>query len=133
MSVHKKFNVQERISQIFICHRSSSYFYRPQRSCGQGNIFTPVCHSVHRGGMVVSHKTLRQNPPPRTRHTPPPRNRHTTPPDQTPPQTRHTTPPRTRHTTTTPPPGSRLRHTVYERPVRIILECILVQTLKIHD
>ena len=25
-------------------------FYRPQRSCGQGNIFTPVCHSVHRGG-----------------------------------------------------------------------------------
>ena len=25
------------------------YFYRPQRSCGQGNIFTPVCHSVHRG------------------------------------------------------------------------------------
>ena len=24
--------------------------YRPQRSCGQGNIFTPVCHSVHRGG-----------------------------------------------------------------------------------
>ena len=26
-------------------------FYRPQRSCGQGNIFTPVCHSVHRGGL----------------------------------------------------------------------------------
>ena len=25
--------------------------YRPQRSCGQGNIFTPVCHSVHKGGM----------------------------------------------------------------------------------
>ena len=24
-------------------------FYRPQRSCGQGNIFTPVCHSVHKG------------------------------------------------------------------------------------
>ena len=23
--------------------------YRPQRSCGLGNIFTPVCHSVHRG------------------------------------------------------------------------------------
>ena len=28
--------------------RDHSY-YRPQRSCGQGNIFTPVCHSVHRG------------------------------------------------------------------------------------
>ena len=25
--------------------------YRPQRSCGQGNIFAPVCHSVHRGGL----------------------------------------------------------------------------------
>ena len=25
------------------------YCYRPQRNCGQGNIFTPVCHSVHRG------------------------------------------------------------------------------------
>ena len=23
--------------------------YRPQRSCGQGNVFTRVCHSVHRG------------------------------------------------------------------------------------
>ena len=29
----------------------TDYFYWPQRSCGQGNIFTPVCHSVHRGGM----------------------------------------------------------------------------------
>ena len=27
-------------------------YYRPQRSCGQGNIFTPVCHSVHRGGVL---------------------------------------------------------------------------------
>ena len=25
--------------------------YRPKRSFGQGNIFTPVCHSVHRGGV----------------------------------------------------------------------------------
>ena len=24
-------------------------YYRPKRSFGQGNIFTPVCHSVHRG------------------------------------------------------------------------------------
>ena len=31
-------------------------------------------------------------------------------------------PPRSRQ----PPPGSRLQHTVYERPVRILLECILV-------
>ena len=27
---------------------------------------------------------------------------------------------------TRPPPGTRLQHTVYERPVRILLECILV-------
>ena len=27
--------------------------YRPQRSCGQGNIFTPVCHSFcSQGGGV---------------------------------------------------------------------------------
>ena len=26
-------------------------YYRPKRSFGQGNIFTPVCHSVHRGGV----------------------------------------------------------------------------------
>ena len=25
--------------------------YRPKRSFSQGNIFTPVCHSVHRGGV----------------------------------------------------------------------------------
>ena len=63
------------------------------------------------------------------------------PPEQTPPQTRHSpgadppweqthppvgadTPPTlpvSRH----PPPGSRLQHTVNERPVRILLECIL--------
>ena len=28
--------------------------YRPKRSFGQGNIFTPVCHSVHRGGGACS-------------------------------------------------------------------------------
>ena len=37
--------------------------YRPQRSCGQGNIFTPVCHSVHRGGMSEAD-------PPGSRHPP---------------------------------------------------------------
>ena len=90
-----------------------------------------------RGGGGIPQGT-EADPPPRTRHTTPldqahhthTRTRHT-PPDQaqhpprpgTPPRTRHT-PPRTRHTP--PPPGSRLRHTVYERPVRILLECILV-------
>ena len=37
--------------------------YRPQRSCGQGYVFTGVCDSVHRGGSA-------ENPPP-TRQTPP--------------------------------------------------------------
>ena len=75
--------------------------------------------------------------PPRSRQTPPeqtppqadtPPSRH--PPEQTPPRSRHPsradtplgqTPPPIRH-----PPGSRLQHTVNERPVRILLEFILV-------
>ena len=81
-------------------------FYRPQRSCGQGNIFTLVCHSVHRGGV-----SSRENPPcqgepplpgriPPGRETPAPRTRQTPPRDQadTPPRTRQTHPPRTRQT-----------------------------------
>ena len=63
--------------------------YRPQRSLGQGNIFTAVCDSVNRGEGSRS--------PPKEADTPP-RGRH---------------PP--------PPPD-----TVIERPVRILLECILV-------
>ena len=49
------------------------------------------------------------------------------PRDQTPPRhgdPHRTWPPRDQ----TPPPGSRLRHTVYDRPVCILLECILVLT-----
>ena len=34
--------------------RPNFLHYRPQRSCGQGNIFAPVCHSVHRGGVYPS-------------------------------------------------------------------------------
>ena len=82
--------------------------------------------------------------PPRTRQTPP------SPPDQAddpprpdrPPQTRQTPPdqtdpprpgrpPWTRQTppdqADTPHPTPRLQHMVYERPVRILLECILVR------
>ena len=88
-------------------------FYQPQRSCGQGNIFTPVCHSVHRGGGVSEATPQEQTPPL----------------GQTPPRTKYTT---TTTTTTTPlgtkytPPRSRLWHTVNERPVCILLECIFV-------
>ena len=193
------------------------YYYRPQRSCGQGNIFTPVFHSVHRGGGGLPQCMLGY--PPRTRQTPPdqadPPGSDTLPPgpgrpprirpplfcqsplftagrgsasvhagippwDQADPTwTRQTPrirpppflpkpsvhrgegvclnhagiPPGTRQTPPRsdplprpgrpppdqtpldqadpplrirqPPPGSRLQHTVYERPVRILLECIL--------
>ena len=30
------------------------YFYRPQRSCGQGYVFTRVCDSVNRGGAIAA-------------------------------------------------------------------------------
>ena len=122
------------------------YFYRPQRSCGQGNIFTPVCHSFcSRGGWGSASVHAGIPPPtpgpdtPQNRHhhppgpdtsttTHPPRPDTTTHPgadtplDQTPPPGADPYPPGSRH----PPPGSRLQHTVYERPVRILLECILV-------
>ena len=81
-------------------------YYRPQRSCGQGNIFTPVCHSVHRGGGggipqgTEADPPDQAHPPPRTRHHPPDQTHHPPGPG-TPPRTRHnTTPPQTRH-----PPG----------------------------
>ena len=92
------------------------YIYRPQRSCGQGNIFTPVCHSVHRGeGVSASVHAGIPHPP---EQTPP---RAETPLEHTPPPWSTHHPPRSRH-----PLGSRLRHAVNERPVRILLECILV-------
>ena len=91
-------------------------YYQPQRSCGQGNIFAPVCHSVHRGGVCLSacwdatpHKSrpLPEQTPPRAdpqEQTPPkeqtsPKSRH--PQEQTPSQSRH--PPKSRH----PPPRDR--------------------------
>ena len=90
-------------------------FYRPQRSCGQGNIFTPVCHSVHRGGGVsasvhpgIPHPPGADTPgeqippgadtPPRSRHHPGadmPLWEQTPPQEQTPPGA--DMPPRSRH------------------------------------
>ena len=101
--------------------KSRPHIYRPQRSCGQGNIFTPVCHSVHRGGLPQCMLGY-QHPPDQT-HTPHPPPGSRPPQDQTTPGIRHPPP----EQTPCPPQGSRLQHTVYERPVRILLECILVQ------
>ena len=111
---------------------------------GQGNVFTGVCDSVHRGGVSASvHPGIHIPPgsrPPRSRHPPgadtpqeqtpfppgadPPRGRTPSPPreqtplEQTPPAA---DPPRSRpprqqtHTPLPPPPGRWLRHTVNER------------------
>ena len=96
-----------------------------------------VIHSVHRGGgKGVCLSACWDTTLPRDQTPPPPRppgSRHHHPPgpdthplgaDTPPPGSRH--PPRSRPPQEQTPPGSRLQHTVYERPVRILLECILV-------
>ena len=45
--------------------------YRPQRSCGQGNVFTRVCHSVHIGGSASVHAGIPPPGPDPLWHTPP--------------------------------------------------------------
>ena len=80
-------------------------YYRPQRSCGQGYVFTRVCDSVHGG-------VSRQGEPPQAGRTPPGRENHpprSDPPEQTPPPgTRH---PRSRH----PPTLQAGRHPSWEQ------------------
>ena len=96
-------------SGLWIMCKRLQLFYRPQRSCGQGHVFTGGCLPQCMLGYHPPEQT-----PPGSRHTSP-RSRH--PPEQTPPQEQT-------------PSGSRLWRTVNERPVRILLECILVSMLK---
>ena len=108
--------------------------YRPQRSCGQGNIFTRVCHSFcSQGGGGLPQCMLGYHPspgpdPPGSIHPP----RDQTPPwDQTPPPHWDQTPPGAdTHLGADPPreqtPPRDQTPPVYERPVRILLEYILV-------
>ena len=104
-----------------------NHFYQPQRSCGQGNIFTPVCHSVHRGGglpqcMLGCHPSGRRHHPPLCQGDPPAKE---TPRKEAPPAKE------------TPPPegGIPRKETPREgdlpaiRSIRILLECILVYYL----
>ena len=94
-----------RLPETMICNIRTfvgTTNYRPQRSCGQGNIFAPVCHYVHRGEGVVSHKVLRQRQNPLPRQGTPPQSRPPPGPDTHPPEP-DTTPP-TRHSPP-PPPG----------------------------
>ena len=98
-------------------------YYRPQRSWAKV-IFSQACvkNSVHRGGGGCLPQCILGYTP-RTRHPPwaqtplPPQSRHPLQPAE------QTLPP---GADTPPPPGSRLQHTVNERPVRILLECILI-------
>ena len=102
-----------------------------------------VIHSVHRGGGGLPQCMLGYppNPSPLGSDTPPdqtptlPPWTRQTPPGRHPPWDQANTPPGPGRHPPRPgrhppgpgtPPGSRLQHTVYERPVRILLECILV-------
>ena len=90
------------------------HHYRPQRSCGQGNVFTGVCLSTGGEGVCLSAcwdanpPGSRQTPPdqadpPGTRQTPPPPGPGRLPPDQADtPQDQADTPRPGRH-----PPGTR--------------------------
>ena len=79
---------------------SWSSCYRPQRSCGQGNVFTGVCLSTGGEGVCLS-ACWDAIPPRPSRH--PPGTRQTPPgPGRPPPRTRQTPPGPGRH-----PPGTR--------------------------
>ena len=106
------------------CKMVMGHFYRPQRSCGQGYVFTRVCDSVHWGGLCQC--MLGYHPPPKEGGTPPggmhPQEGGTPLGRRHPPGGMH--PPWKGGT----PPGKHAppQHTVNERPLRILLECILV-------
>ena len=117
---------------VFYITSVFSFYYRPQRSWAKvmflqasvilltgGGVYTPQDQTPP-GADTPRTRPPRADTPPQSRH---PQNQ-TPPPEQTPPWTRppRVDPPREQ----TPPPGSTLQHTVNERPVRILLECILV-------
>ena len=70
------------------------YIYRPQRSCGQCNIFTPICHSFcSQGGGLP--QCMLGYPPPRSRHPPRADPPWTRPPRADTPRSRHPPPKQT--------------------------------------
>ena len=105
-------------------------------------MFLHVCVILFTGGVGVSGQTpppgpRRENPPPRNRQTPPPGRvnpprpgRHPPRPGRPPPGTwQGEPPPGPGRENQSPLPERRLQHTVNERPVRILLECILVNII----
>ena len=126
--------------------RPVQIYYRPQRSWAKVMFLQAFVILSTGGGMVClsacwDTTPLEQTPPeqippgadtpwadtPQSRH---PLSRHPSTLEQTPPRLSapptplglSTSPPQTKCT----PPGSRLWHMVNERPIRIVLECILV-------
>ena len=71
--------------------RSQAIFTARKRSLGQGNIFAPVCHSVHRGYASV-HAGIPPPPEPGTPPGPGTPQDHAPPWDHAPPGTMHTPP-----------------------------------------
>ena len=104
---------------------SGSKFLPPATKLRQGNVFTPVCHSVHTHAPLphmpptthppAMHALLPCMPPCHTRPLPCMPSCHACPPAMYPPAMHVLLP-------CIPP----LRHEVNERAVRILLECILV-------
>ena len=92
--IDARFTCQCRIYEvILLCNRWENY-YRPQRSCGQGYVFTRVCDSVNGGVSASVHAGMRTPP---LEQTPPREQTPPIPPEQTPlEQTplREQTPPR---------------------------------------
>ena len=118
-------------SQSILLHifQRMLYYYRPQRSCGQGYIFTSVCHSVHKGGLphcMLGYPPAKETPPgdPPAKETPLPRRppRQGDPPCQGDPPAKETPLPRR-------PPREADSGI---RPVRILLECILVFQISLN-
>ena len=101
-------------------------YYRPQRSWAKV-MFLQASVILSRGGglpqCMLGYHPLGADTP-RSRH-PPPDQTPLPPGADTPPEQTQAPPP----DQTPPSPGSRRQHTVNERPVRILLECILVKYL----
>ena len=98
---------------------NSKHHYRPQRSWAKV-IFSQACVCPQWG----LPQCMLGYTPPKSKSRPPmeadPPREQTHPPEADTPRSRH--PPKEQTT----PGSSRFQHTVYERPVRILLECILV-------
>ena len=144
---YKTFTVKRPLFRAISCSR-----VRGTRSLVTGRnevvakvVFTRVCDSVHRGGSPGRPPLAGRTPPdlagpPLAGRTPPPGpgretpgTRQTPPRQVEPPQDLAGRPPQDLawrppwdQADPPPPPGRRLQHTVNERPVRILLECILV-------